>query len=112
MRIKKDKLNLGNKNGAGMNRYDTLPNKILKSCIEELEEISINEKKAELLEQKWAERKRVAGEVAEATGEAAVMVAKGIGYAICGILYVAGAVLVAAEADNDRHCCHNHRHRW
>ena len=103
---------LGNKNGTGMNRYDTLPNKILKSCIEELEEISTNKEKSKLLEQKWVERKRVAGEVAQATGEAAVMLATGIGYAVFGILYVAGAVLVAvAEADNDRHCCHHHR-RW
>ncbi len=53
-------------------------------------EIATNKEKAELLEQRWIERKRIAGEVAQAKGEAAVMVVKGIGYTVFGILYVAG----------------------
>ncbi|NCT56848.1 MAG: hypothetical protein GW760_03930 [Legionella sp.] len=105
-----DTHHLGNKNNQGMQRYDTLPNKILKSCIKELEEIGTNEEKTKLLEQKWIERRQLAGEVMEATGEAAVILAKGVGYAVFGILYVAGAVLVAlAEADDD---CHHHHHHY
>jgi hypothetical protein len=103
-----DTHHLGNKNSQGMLRYDTLSNKILKSCMKELEEIATNEEKTKLLEQKWIDRRQLAGDVMEATGEAAVILAKGVGYAVFGILYVAGEVLVAlAEADDD---CHHHHH--
>lgn len=99
---------LGNEDKMGMQRYDTLSNKILKSCMEELKKIGTDKEKAGQLEQKWIERRRLAGEVIEATGEAAVMVATGVGYVFLGVIYVTAAVLaVLVEANDD---CHHRPH--